>query len=89
MYIFLIIRRPCTGVAWNPIVPNLLAGAFDKLRGEGSGYIWDVCSKVPDDKEDANILYKLSYDEAASSLSWAPNMDPHILAIGKHQICLQ
>lgn len=65
--------------------PNLLAGTFDKLRGEGSGYIWDVNTKISEDKDDANILYKLSYDEAASSLSWAP-MDPHLLAIGESML---
>lgn len=74
-------RRPCTGVAWNPQVPGVLAAAFDKLRSDYSCIIWDIQGRVGDDKEESNVLFRLSFDEAASSLAWIP-MDAQLLAIG-------
>ena len=36
------VRKPCTGVSWNPLTKNQLAACFEKQRGDYCASVWDI-----------------------------------------------
>ncbi len=36
------IRKPVTGLSWNPMVANQLAASFEKQKGDFCGVVWDI-----------------------------------------------
>ena len=75
-------RRACTGVAWHPTDPSLLAATFEKLRSDYSTVVWDVTSRTNfESTMSCPEVTKCSMDEAATTLAWC-SFDSSSLLVG-------
>ena len=73
-------RRACTGLAWHPNNPSLLAATFEKFRSDYSAIVWDITNQTKSESSTSCLeVTKCSMEEAASTLAWSTYDSPSLI----------